>query len=100
MLTRPSGRLFGRQLQDRLDGGAASDINEFVACQSALFDEIHHGQQQLPAFGEKIGQLPFVGLPLLVDRMVASFHGGSSFQGFGHPDSLLRIRTNRRSTFN
>src|SRR5262249_28114491 len=31
-------------------------------------------------FGEKLGQLSFVGLPLLVDRMVVSFHGGSSFQ--------------------
>jgi hypothetical protein len=50
-----------------------------------MLDEIHHGQQQLPALGEKLGQLLFVGLSLFVNRVIASFHGGSSFQRFGNP---------------
>src|SRR6516225_40236 len=37
---------------------------------------------------------------LLVDRVVAFLHGGSSFQRFGDPILYLRIRLNRRSTSN
>ncbi len=40
-----------------------------------------------------------VHLPLFIDRVIVSFHGGSPFR-FGDPDSYQRIRENRPSTFN
>jgi hypothetical protein len=52
-----------------VDRGATRYVIEFVAGQAALLDQIHHRQQQLPAFGEKFGQLPFAGLSLFVDRV-------------------------------
>jgi hypothetical protein len=64
-----------------LDRSASCNIDQFVAGHLALLNEIHHGQQQLPALAEKLGQLPFVGLSLFVNRVIASFHGGTSFQG-------------------
>jgi len=79
------GHLLRRQPQHRLDRGASRNIDQFVAGHLALLDQIHHGQQQLPALGEKLGQLVFVGLSLFVNRVIASFHGGSSFQRFGNP---------------
>ena len=79
------GHLLRRQPQHCLDRGAPCHIDQFVAGHLALLDEIHHGQQQLPALAEKLGQLLFVGLSLFVNRVIASFHGGSSFQRFGDP---------------
>src|SRR5215469_15431968 len=111
LLRRPSRHLLSRQLQDRLDGGAPGNVDQFVAGPLALLDQIDHGQQQLPVPGEKLGQLLFIGLSLLVDRVVAFLHGGSSFQGLatrffiknqvepplnfqlrsGHPRSLMAL---------
>src|SRR5215467_16347958 len=99
LLRRPSGYLLGRQLQDRLNRGAPSNIDQLVAGPLALLDQIDHRQQHLAVPGEELGQLLFIGLSLLVDRVVAFLHGGSSFQGLA-TRFLLRIRLNRRSTFN
>src|SRR5678809_358957 len=68
------GHLLRRQSQHRLDRGPSRNIDQFVAGHLALLDEIHHGQQQLPALGEKLGQLLFVGLSLFVNRV--SMGGG------------------------
>jgi hypothetical protein len=73
--------LLSRQLQDRLDGGASGNVDQFVAGPLALLDQIDHRHQHLAILGEELGQLLFVGLSLLVDRLVAFLHGGSSFQG-------------------
>src|SRR5208282_3607520 len=98
LLRRASCCLAGRQLQHRLDGGAASYIDQFVASQTALLDQIHHGQKDLPAPGQIPGQLLLVHFSLLAYRVVAFLHGGSPFKVW-QPDSF-RIRLNRRSTFN
>jgi hypothetical protein len=93
-----SCRLAGRQLQHGLDGGAAGYIDQFVTGQSALLDQIHHGQKKLPAPGQILGQLLLVHFSLLAYRVVAFLQGGSPFKVW-QPDSF-RIRLNRRSTFN
>src|SRR5208282_5844450 len=98
LLRRASCCLAGRQLQHRLDGGAASYIDQFVASQTALLDPIHHGQKDLRAPGQIPGQLLLVHFSLLAYRVVAFLHGGSPFKVW-QPDSF-RIRLNRRSTFN
>jgi hypothetical protein len=51
-----------------LDGGASRHIDQLVAGHPALLDQTHHRQQQLPAFGEKLRQLSFVGLSLSLGR--------------------------------
>ena len=98
LLRRASGRLAGRQMQYSLDGGAAGYVDQFVAGQTALLDQIHHGQKDLPALGQKPGQLLLVHFSLLAYGVVAFLHGGSPFKVW-QPDSF-RIRLNRRSTFN
>ena len=50
-----------------------------------LFQPFDQAGEQLPALGEKLGQLLFVGLSLFVIPEIASFHGGPSFQRFGDP---------------
>ena len=76
-----TGYLLRRPVEDRLDGGPSCNIDPLVKRHPALLDQIDHRQQQLTTFGQKLGQLPFIGLSLVVDRVIASFHGGSSFQG-------------------
>jgi hypothetical protein len=98
LLRRTPGRMVGRKLQYRLDGGAAGYVDQFVAGKKALLDQIHHGQKDLPAPGQIPGQLLLVHFSLLADRVVAFLHGGSPFKVW-QPDSF-RIRLNRRSTFN
>jgi hypothetical protein len=98
LLGRASRRLAGRQLQHSIDGGAAGYVDQFVAGQTALLDQIHHGQKKLPAPGQVPSQLLFVYFPLLAYAVVAFLHGGSPFKVW-QPDSF-RIRLNRRSTFN
>jgi hypothetical protein len=41
-------------------------VNQLVGGPLALFDQIAHRQQQLSTRGEKLGQLPFVALSLLL----------------------------------
>lgn len=78
LLTRTASRLLSGQLQDGLDGGAAGHIDQIVAGQAALLNQIHHGQKELPVLGEERSQLGRVALSLLVDCVIASSHGGSS----------------------
>ena len=98
LLRRPPGRMVGRKLQYRLDGGAAGYVNQLVAGKTALLDQIHHGQKNLPAPGQIPGQFLLVHFSLLAYGVVAFLHGGSPFKVW-QPDSF-RIRMNRRSTFN
>jgi hypothetical protein len=46
--------LLRSQFQDRLDSSPSRYIDEFVAGHPALLEQIDHGQQQLPAFRQKI----------------------------------------------
>jgi len=48
-----------------LDRGASCNIDQFVAGHLALLDEIHHGQQQLPALGEKLASFFSSAFPCL-----------------------------------
>jgi hypothetical protein len=41
------------------------DLDQFVAGQLALLDQIHHGQKKLPIPGSKRGQLLFAGFSSL-----------------------------------
>jgi len=53
-----------------------------------MLDEIHHGQQQLPALGENSPasfRWPFP----VVNRVIASFHAVRPFKVW-QPDSLLK----------
>ena len=91
-------RMARRQLQHSLNGGATGYVDQFVAGQTALLDQIDHGHEKLPAPGQKPGQLLLVHFSLLAYGVVAFLHGGSPFKVW-QPDSF-RIRLNRRSTFN
>jgi hypothetical protein len=68
LLRRTSCRLARRQLQYSLNRGPPGHVNQFVTGQSALLDQIHHGQQYLPILGQKSGQLQFVRFSLREDR--------------------------------
>jgi hypothetical protein len=98
LLRRTSRGLHGRQLQDGLNGRSPGDVDQLVAGQLALLDQIHHGQKPLPVLDQEAGQLLLVDFPLLADGVVTFLHGGSPFK-VSQPDSF-RIRLDRRSTFN
>src|SRR5204863_1957279 len=85
-----TGHLHGRELQHGLNAGASHHIDEFVDGHAALLNQFHHGQQRLAVADQKLGKLSLA-LPLLLNRMVVSFHGGSPFQGFVTP-ILFRIK--------
>jgi hypothetical protein len=81
-----------------LNGCSPGHVDQLVAGQLALLDQIYHGQKPLPVLDQEAGQLLFVDFPLLAYRMVRCLHGGSPFK-VSQPDSF-RIRLDRRSTFN
>jgi hypothetical protein len=62
-----------------------------------MLDQVHHGQQKMPATGQKSGQSLLVHFPLPAYRVVTSLHGVSSFMV--SQSYSFRIRLNRRSTF-
>jgi hypothetical protein len=76
----------------------ARPITSISSSIAAVLDQLHHRQQRLPIADQKLGELALARLPLLVNRMVVSSHGGSPFQGFVTP-ILFRIRGNRRLNF-
>jgi hypothetical protein len=61
-------------------------VDQFVASQTALLDQIDHGHEKLPVPGQKPGQFQFVRFSLLAYRVVALLHGGSPFKVW-QPDS-------------
>jgi hypothetical protein len=62
-----------------LNGSPSSHVDQLAANKATLLDQIHHGQQLLPILGKELAQLPGVDLPLLVDGVIVSSHGGFSF---------------------
>jgi hypothetical protein len=68
--------------------GSAGYIDQFVAGHLALLDQIHHRQQLLPVAGKELAQPPRVHVPLFVDRVIVSFHGGL-LSGLA-PDSFIK----------
>jgi hypothetical protein len=51
-----SGQLPRRAIEDRLDAGAAGELDHFVDRRARLLDQLHHGKNQLSVAGKKISQ--------------------------------------------
>jgi len=89
--------LRGGQLQHRLKDGASGNIDDLIAGHPALLDQIQHRQQRLPVLGKERGS--FCSLTFLCLRIVWCFFFTPVLPSrFCNP--ILRIRLNRRSTFN
>src|SRR5215472_8196145 len=83
-----TGHLFGRHLQNRVDGDSADRVHQLIDGHTRLLDQLHHGQELLPVFHQEGGELLLTGCIASTQGVIISCHGGFSFhKRFRHPDS-------------
>jgi hypothetical protein len=61
-LMAPSGDTFGRNGEDRFEGGTTQVFEQFINGELRILHELDHRQQNLTVGGQKLGQFPRITL--------------------------------------